>query len=174
MPTKLFAIDPDGRLPIDRAKVQQDVLTAPTPCQFESAVILQTLLFRHRLHHAREHGLDGKRHEDLPVPLCRRRRAFVRDGVVPKPVEILPCVTHQLGARIFRQSIRGRNILGPARHQRPGNGLPLAGENGETGEGQRREKIILLIIFFTGVNWSETASFLRLLKRHRPDESGRQ
>ena len=117
---ELLAVDRDLGLPIHRAEVQQHVPAAPALGDLEAAAIGHAVGV---LHHARQGRLDGVRHEDLGL------RA-VGQLDVPQAVEVQPLLADHLRPRIFGQGLFRRDVLGPARHQRPGGRLPLGGPGG--------------------------------------------
>ena len=71
----LLAVDPDRRLPVHRAEVQQHAPALPVPAGTSNVRRYQSRSFSlDRLHHARQGRLDRERHEDL----ARRTAAAAR------------------------------------------------------------------------------------------------
>jgi hypothetical protein len=125
MRAELPAVHEHRRFPIDCVEVQQRPASAPRTGHVERTVIPEPVGFTDFLHHARQRGLDGKRHEDAAVERRRRRLTAWPDGVVPESVQIQPVAAHQLRTRILGTCPRRRNIRGPLRHQRTSGRLPL-------------------------------------------------
>ena len=79
-----LAIDPNLRLPVHRPEVQQQPLLTEFRGLLERPPIPEALIRQEWLLHARKGRFDGKRHENIPIPLCRRLGGVRwRDCVIP-------------------------------------------------------------------------------------------
>ena len=118
MPAHFFSVDPNNRLEIDGAKVQENAAANPFAGQLEVAPIPDSVLLADALHDAREGRLHRERHKNLGLG-GGVRGLFGSDGEIPKPIEVKPIGAHELGAGILGEGVVGRNIGRPLRLKRP-------------------------------------------------------
>ena len=120
------AVHPDIGLPVRGADVEQDAAAAPRGRNREAALVPEAAVGAGAFADAREGRLRGKGHEDLAVEML----GFAPDGedrIVPKPVEVLPCVAHELRTRVFGQHLLRIEFLTPRGEQAYLGRLPLGG-----------------------------------------------
>jgi hypothetical protein len=110
----LVAVHIDRGLPVDGVEVQQQPLAVPGARHRERAPVPHPVLAPVD---ARQLGLDGERDDDAlrQRPAERRRVAVLRGRELPRAVQVLPAVAHQLRPRVVRQRVAWVDALGPAR-----------------------------------------------------------
>ena len=87
----LGVVDPDRGLVIHGLEVEQRALAIAPGRRLEAAAIPQGVLGSDALLDAGKGGLDGKRHENVAGPVCRRGGGGFRcDLVFPEAVEVAP------------------------------------------------------------------------------------
>jgi hypothetical protein len=125
-----FAVDGDFAFPIDGAEVEEEATGVFEVGRVEGAVIDELVIRANSFHDAGEGRFDGEGDEDLAVIFAWQARSLPHDGIVPEAVEVGPVVANELGAGVFGVDIGGRNILGPAGHERAGGRFPIGGADG--------------------------------------------
>ena len=132
-------IDENLRLPIHRAKVQQQSFAVREFGRRERAAIPEALLIRQRLLHAGQRRLNRERHENFSRECFRPGRRHRLNGVIPQPVQIDPIFPHHLRARIVGQRAARIHVRTPPRHDLAGHGLPCLSRQrgGHKSEDQR-------------------------------------
>ena len=125
----LRAVDPDFRLPVHSAEVQENALAGPSFREGECALIPEKILPADEFADTRKGGFHRERNENLPVrgefPPGLRHLAERRDGIIPQPVETHPLRPHHLrprilGKRILRIDLRSPPRLDIIARRRPG------------------------------------------------------
>src|SRR5262249_17125497 len=110
--TELLAVEPNFRFPIHGAEVQQRAIFPVLRNRKRTAIPDRAI---HHLADAGERGFHRKRHQDFLRPRARLLRA---GGEVPLAVEVLPFVTHHLGAWVVWVNSVRPDVLGPLGLQR--------------------------------------------------------
>ena len=103
----LFAIDPQGTLPVHSTEVQEHAFACLPVRRVKGATIPEPLLRQDSLLHPAQGGLHGKRHQDLTVPVLRLVRVLGHNRIVPQPIEIGPVGPDHLRTRILRPHMIG-------------------------------------------------------------------
>ena len=115
MAAHFHVIHPYIRLPVDSAKVQQHLFSLPGGRDLKTTLVDQFLVFIDSFSNSGQGGFDGKRNKYLSFELCRKMLTFIYNGIIPKPVQVLPVTPFHDGTRIFGQHIRGVNLMRPIR-----------------------------------------------------------
>ena len=100
MNASLDSVYPHFRLPVHRTEVKQDLLAFPCTGHGESAGIPQRLVNSNSLLYSGQGRFNCERNGYLSVR-SGVVRILVQDGVVPLPVEVLPCAANHLRAGIL-------------------------------------------------------------------------
>ena len=140
MRTKFASIDPDPSLPIDRPKMQKDMMIGPGGVHFsvflrhaERSAIPERVVGSNESHHPRQRRLDGKRDENsIRLPFRWLTELFGMDGILPQSIQIVPMFTDKLGTRIVWMNRFRRHICRPFRHEGRLFRLPIGGINRQT------------------------------------------